>query len=71
MEAQPQGPLMIGGFSAEVIVAVEVCRQLGTIGRKVDGLVVIVGRLFLWESIENNRRAVELECKTSMHCLYQ
>ncbi|KAL6232447.1 hypothetical protein BDW75DRAFT_247181 [Aspergillus navahoensis] len=41
MEAQPKGPLMIGGFSAGAIVAFEVCRQLGAIGRKVDGLVLI------------------------------
>ncbi|PKX89227.1 type I polyketide synthase [Aspergillus novofumigatus IBT 16806] len=41
MEAQPKGPLMIGGFSAGAIVAFEVCRQLGAVGRKVDGLVLI------------------------------
>ena len=41
MKAQPEGPLMIGGFSAGSIVAYEVCRQLGKAGRKVDGLVLI------------------------------
>ncbi|KAF7175095.1 hypothetical protein CNMCM7691_006499 [Aspergillus felis] len=41
MEAQSNGPLMIGGFSAGSIVAFEVCGQLGAVGRKVDGLVLI------------------------------
>lgn len=41
IKAQPEGPLMIGGFSAGSMVAYEVCRQLGAAGRKVDGLVLI------------------------------
>ncbi|KAJ4315567.1 Non-reducing polyketide synthase Dhc5 [Neodidymelliopsis sp. IMI 364377] len=40
-KAQPEGSLMIGGFSAGSIVAYEVCRQLGALGRKVDGLLLI------------------------------
>ncbi|KAL4948626.1 conidial yellow pigment biosynthesis polyketide synthase [Aspergillus filifer] len=40
-EAQPHGPLMVGGFSAGSIVAFEVCRQLGALGRRVDGLILI------------------------------
>jgi iterative type I PKS product template protein len=40
-KARPEGSLMIGGFSAGSIVAYEVCRQLGAIGRKVDGLLLI------------------------------
>nr|L7XAV2.1 RecName: Full=Non-reducing polyketide synthase curS2; AltName: Full=Dehydrocurvularin biosynthesis protein 2 [Aspergillus terreus]AGC95321.1 CURS2 [Aspergillus terreus] len=39
--AQPTGPLMIGGFSAGSIVAYEVTRQLGALGRQVTGLVLI------------------------------
>lgn len=39
--AQPTGPLMIGGFSAGSIVAYEVSRQLGALGRQVTGLVLI------------------------------
>ncbi|KAL4960754.1 uncharacterized protein BDV14DRAFT_181842 [Aspergillus stella-maris] len=40
-EAQPHGPLMIGGFSAGSLVAFEVSRQLGALGRRVDGLLLI------------------------------
>ncbi|KAJ6133989.1 conidial yellow pigment biosynthesis polyketide synthase [Penicillium sp. IBT 18751x] len=39
--AQPKGPMMIGGFSAGSIVAFEVSRQLGRLGRQVSGLVLI------------------------------
>ncbi|KAJ6190544.1 conidial yellow pigment biosynthesis polyketide synthase [Penicillium mononematosum] len=39
--AQPKGPMMIGGFSAGAIVAFEVSRQLGRLGRQVSGLVLI------------------------------
>ncbi|KAI2478997.1 Polyketide synthase module protein [Pyrenophora tritici-repentis] len=41
IRAQPEGPLMIGGYSAGSIVAYEVCRQLGKAGRKVDGLLLM------------------------------
>lgn len=40
-KAQPEGPFLIGGFSAGSIVAYEVARQLPYAGRQVDGLMVI------------------------------
>ena len=41
IKAQPTGSFYIGGFSAGAMVGFEVCRQLGAVGRTVDGLVLI------------------------------
>jgi len=41
VKSQPTGSMLIGGFSAGCMVAYEVSRQLGALGRKVDGLLLI------------------------------
>ncbi|KAI3557779.1 beta-ketoacyl synthase domain-containing protein [Colletotrichum abscissum] len=41
IESRPQGALYIGGFSGGGMLGYEVCRQLGDLGRQVDGLLII------------------------------
>lgn len=41
VKARPTGSFFIGGFSAGVMVAFEVSRQLAALGRKVNGLLLI------------------------------
>lgn len=41
LAARPDGPFMIGGFSAGSYVAYEVARQLLAQGHKVDGLLIV------------------------------
>ncbi|KXH65978.1 beta-ketoacyl synthase domain-containing protein [Colletotrichum salicis] len=40
-ESRPHGTLYIGGFSGGGMLGYEVCRQLGDLGRQVDGLLII------------------------------
>ena len=41
VKAQPEGPFVIGGYSAGSIVAYEVARQLPAAGRNVNGLLIM------------------------------
>ena len=40
-KAQPEGAFHLGGFSGGAMLAYEVCRQLATLNREVDGLMLI------------------------------
>lgn len=41
VDFQPDGPLVLGGYSGGAHIAYEMCRQLAVAGRKVDGLLLI------------------------------
>ncbi|RFN53982.1 non-reducing polyketide synthase [Fusarium flagelliforme] len=41
IKAQPEGAFLLGGFSGGAMLAYEVCRQLATANREVDGLMLI------------------------------
>ncbi|KAJ4109690.1 Non-reducing polyketide synthase zea1 [Fusarium equiseti] len=40
-KAQPEGAFLLGGFSGGAMLAYEVCRQLATANRQIDGLMLI------------------------------
>ncbi|CAG7565804.1 unnamed protein product [Fusarium equiseti] len=40
IKAQPEGAFLLGGFSGGAMLAYEVCRQLATANREVDGLML-------------------------------
>ena len=64
VKAQPQGAFNIGGFSAGCHVAYEVCRQLATAGRKVDGLVIL--DLCAPRPTQLDESAIQEEAKTGV-----
>lgn len=41
VEFQPEGPLILGGYSGGAVLAYEMCRQLAMTGRKVSGLLLL------------------------------